>query len=114
MPSPRRISASRPRSSSASEWPWLEPRESTGPGPCSGFRLTLLACTRVPRLQAIKTDAHVNMDQLTAEFKQETKTLKKKAKRDMQKIKDNTALVQQTLLYAGQMNDDDDDDDDDL
>ena len=54
------------------------------------------------------------MDQLTAEFKQETKTLKKKAKRDMQKIKDNTALVQQTLLYAGQMNDDDEDDDDDL
>tara|TARA_B100000795_G_scaffold228369_1_gene185067 strand:- start:534 stop:692 length:159 start_codon:yes stop_codon:yes gene_type:complete len=52
------------------------------------------------------------MDQLTVEFKQETKTLKKKAKRDMQKINQNAAIVQQ--LYAEQINDDDLDDDDDL
>ena len=52
------------------------------------------------------------MDQLTAEFKQETKTLKKKAKRDMQKINQNSAMIQQ--VYAQQINDDDDDDDDDL
>ena len=52
------------------------------------------------------------MDQLTAEFKQETKTLKKKTKRDMQKINQNAAMIQQ--VYAQQINDDDDDDDDDL
>ena len=46
------------------------------------------------------------MDQLTAEFKQETKTLKKKAKRDMQKINQNAAMIQQ--VYAQQINDDDD------
>ena len=43
------------------------------------------------------------MDQLTAEFKQETKTLKKKAKRDMQKINQNAAMIQQVyacLLYT--------------
>ena len=65
----------------------------------------------VPRLQAIGTDAHVNMDQLTAEFKQETKTLKKKAKRDMQKINANVAVFQQ--VFAQQIDDDDLDDDDD-
>ena len=42
------------------------------------------------------------MDQLTAEFKQETKTLKKKAKRDMQKINQNAAMIQQ--VYAQQIN----------
>merc|ERR1719424_221439 len=63
------------------------------------------------KLQAIGTDAHVNMDQLTAEFKQETKTLKKKAKRDMQKIRNNVAAFQQ--VFAQQIDDDDLDDDDD-
>ena len=51
------------------------------------------------------------MDQLTAEFKQETKTLKKKAKRDMQKIHNNVAVFQQ--VFAQQIDDDDLDDDDD-
>ena len=51
------------------------------------------------------------MDQLTAEFKQETKTLKKKAKRDMQKINTNMATFQQ--VFAQQIDDDDLDDDDD-
>tara|TARA_B100000768_G_C11147401_1_gene318795 strand:+ start:224 stop:385 length:162 start_codon:yes stop_codon:yes gene_type:complete len=51
------------------------------------------------------------MDQLTAEFKQETKTLKKKAKRDMQKIRNNVAAFQQ--VFAQQIDDDDLDDDDD-
>ena len=84
------------------------PASSTGL-PCSGLGLTLCSRAPVPRLQAIGTDAHANMDQLTAEFKQETKTLKKKAKRDMQKIKQTAAMIQQ--VYAQQINDDDDDDD---
>ena len=85
----------------------------TRPAPCSAFGLTLLACT-LPRLQAVGTDAHGSMDQLTAEFKQETTTLKKKAKQDLQKVVRNAVLIQNMLAEQANNNDLDEDDDDDL
>ena len=54
------------------------------------------------------------MDQLTAEFKQETKTLKKKAKQDLQKVVRNAVLIQNMLAEQANNNDLDEDDDDDL